>query len=172
MDADLALSKKSLLRYRPDLSVTAFDFADTAGQWIKRDLHGITYTHTVQKDVKYDVIYLSQVLYALSFPDSVDLLKSLSDQLKNNGKIILINTSITNAENESEQTKKTMTSIVKKQIKNFLRPIYHVISHVNGGQFWGWQRNNARYLEMATQAGLKPIKIFPKASQSFIVLSN
>lgn len=99
--------EKQLLGFRPDLSVAAFDFAETAGKWIKQ-LHNITYTQGIQDQAKYDVIYLCQVLYALSFSDCVDLLKSLSKHLKINGKLILINTSITDEENRKVKLQKSV----------------------------------------------------------------
>ena len=164
--------EKELARFRPDLSITAFDFAETAGRWIKRDSYNITFTQTVKDDDKYEVIYLCQVLYALSFSDSVDLLKSLSKQLKINGKLILINTSITDEENREENSKKSVKQKLVTQLKALIRPIYRFIFPTKKIQLWGWQRNNDRYIEIATAAGLKQINIYSKANQAFIILGK
>ena len=123
----LGFVEKQLIGFRPDLSITGFDFVESAGRWIKRDLHNIKYTQTIQDDTKYDVIYLCQVLYALSFSDCVDLLKSLSNCLKNNGKLILINTSITDEENREAKPKKSVKKRLIKQLKELIRPIYRFI---------------------------------------------
>jgi SAM-dependent methyltransferase len=168
----LGFVEKQLARFRPDLSITAFDFAETAARWIKRDLYNITYTRTVQDGDKYEVIYLCQVLYALSFSDSVDLLKSLSKHLKNNGKLILINTSITDEENREVKLQKSVKQKLSTQLKALIRTIYRFIFPTKKIQFWGWERNNDRYIEIATAAGLKQINIYSKANQAFIILGK
>jgi hypothetical protein len=37
-----------LIRYRPDLFVTGVDFVDIPGGWIKRNLHNIAFTQTIE----------------------------------------------------------------------------------------------------------------------------
>ena len=159
----LGYVEKELLRFRPDLSLTAFDFADTAGKWIKRDLPSIKYTQNIEDESKYGFIY-SRVLYALSLSDSINLLK-FSKKLSKDGKLLLIHHSLKYEENIG-------TKSIIREMKEFIRPIYRYIFPIRKLQFWGWWRNNKLYIEIAKVSGLKPVQIFSKVNTALLFLVN
>lgn len=164
----LGYIEKKLAEQRSDIQLYAYDFSDTAGKWIKSDLTSIVYLNKLPPEHKFDVVYLSQVLYALNNDDCIALLIQLSDHLKPDGKIILINTSTTPNENGLTPERST----IKSKLKDVLRPIYRRLSFINGNkrQFWGWQRNNNRYISMArSTTKLALASSYPSARQSFLV---
>ena len=91
--------------------------------------------------------------------------------MKNNGKLIIIHTSITDEENWGIQNVKIYQTSPIIQITKYLKKIYRLIIPLPKVQFWGWQRNNQRYIQIASLSGLRPIEIFSRANQSFIILS-
>lgn len=162
-----------LNQLRPDLCLSALDFSERWTHFLELEEHSIKLigpslgTTVCELGVeKYDVIYLSQVLYAVPFQDSVDLLSVLREHLSENGKIVLAHVNGT-------VTVQTVQYKMLAVIKNVLRPAYRrffVRKNSNKQQFWGWERPNASYIDMLVKAGFKvdSITSTSAASQSFI----
>ena len=160
-----------LFRMRPDIALTAYDFAENSSIWIKKYSDHILFTNQIKSNTIYDVIYLSQVLYALSFEESTQLLQNLRNGLSSEGRILLVNTSVVSKENENHTKLKIKTKI-KTLLKQPLRKVYRIFVPIPKIQLWGWQRDVNRYIEIARKAGLKPAKVFSTANQSVIVLQK
>ena len=163
--------EKVLAEINPTLEVFTFDFSDDASKWIKNKFTEVTHQTNLEANKKFDLIYLCQVLYALSYSDCVELIKKLSTHLKPNGKILLINTSITPLENGHIDPTQTL----KTYLKNIIRPIYRTIFPISKNhkeQFWGWQRDNNKFCEMAIEANMNIHKCYSASKQSFILLAK
>ena len=163
--------EKVLTKINPTLEVFAFDFSIDASKWIKNKFAKIVHIEKLEANQKFDLIYLSHILYALSYSDSVDLIKTLSNQLKPDGKILLINTSITPSENGSIESTKTL----KNYLINIIYPIHKIIFPTPKNykeQFFGWQRDNKRFFEISIQANMNVEKSYFAYNQSFILLSK
>jgi len=163
--------EKILAEKRPDISLTAHDFADTAKLWIGREITNLKYVDRLDTNNKFDVIYLCQVLYALSQQDAVRLLKILSNNLKKEGKIILVNTSIDLIENNSNYVANSRLTI----LQNFKRWgvfCFRLFFPYEGVQLWGWKRNFKCYLEISKESQLNLIETFSRAGQNFMILNK
>ena len=160
----LGYVEKSLVEIRKDIKVTAYDFSEIAAFWIKRDIKSVYYTNNIDPSNRYDVIYLCQVLYALPFKDCINLIKSLSINLAENGKLIVINSSIEDISPIKGIFKRLLNLVAKYRVSKAAKK--------NDVQFWGFERNDSKYIEMFSKAGLSSIRIFNAANQSVIVYSN
>ncbi len=163
--------EKTLIELNPTLDLFALDFADNASNWIKTNFSKITFQNKLQISQKFDLIYLCQLLYALSYSDCIELIKQLSNHLKPNGKILLINSSIIPYENGEKEAKHTLKSYIKNIIRPFYKKYFQPLKK-HKEQFWGWQRDNKSYFEMAIHANLNISKSYFAAKQSFIMLSK
>jgi SAM-dependent methyltransferase len=167
--------EKTLIELNPTLDLFALDFADNASHWIKTNFSEITFLNKLYIGQKFDLIYLCQLLYALSYSDCIELIKQLSHHLKPNGKILLINHSIIPCENGETETKHILKSYIKSIIrpfyKKYFQPLKKHKEKKHKEQFWGWQRDNKRYFEMAIEANMN-ISKYSAAKQSFIMLSK
>ena len=138
--------EKTLIELNASLDLYAFDFADNANHWIKTNFSKITYINKLPINHKFDLIYLCQLLYALSYSDCIELIKELSNHLKPSGKILLIHTSIIPHENGEKVSNHTL----KNYIKNIMRPFYKKYfqtSKKHREQFWGCRCiNSIRYV--------------------------
>jgi ubiquinone/menaquinone biosynthesis C-methylase UbiE len=167
--------EKTLIELNPTLDIFALDFADNARHWIKANFSKITFQNKLYISQKFDLIYLCQVLYALSYSDCIELIKQLSNHLKPNGKILLINSSIIPYENGEREAKHTLKSYIKSIIRPFYKKYFQFLKKnkkKNKEQFWGWQRNNKKYFKMAIEANMNISKSYSAAKQSFIMLSK
>ena len=160
-----------LFRMRPDIALTIYDFAENSSIWIRQYSDHIQFTNQINRNIISDVIFLSQVLYALSFNESTELLQNLRNGLAREGRIILVNTSFIQKENEKDTAKSKKTKIMKF-LKQPVRKVYRFFNPIPKIQLWGYQRDVNRYTEIARKAGLKPTKIFSTANQSVIVLQR
>jgi hypothetical protein len=160
-----------LFRMRPDIALSVYDFAENSSIWIRKFADHIQFTNQLDKNIIYDVVYLSQVLYALLFEESTELLQNLRNGLSSEGRILLVNTSVISKENENHTKLKIKTKI-KALLRQPLRKIYRFFVPIPKIQMWGWKRDVNRYTEIARMAGLKPTKIFSTAHQSIIELQR
>lgn len=160
--------EKTLIELNPTLNLFALDFADNAGNWIKANFSKITFLNKLQNE-KFDLIYLCQLLYALSYSDCIELIKQLSNHLNPNGKILLINFSITPQENGEKVVNHTLKDYIKNIIRPFYKKYFQTLNK-HSEQFWGWQRDNKRYFEIAIEANMNILKSYSAAKQSFIML--
>jgi len=161
--------EKKLKQFNKNIEIDSYDFSDMASRWIKMEKLDINYINQLPIGKEYNFIYLCQLMYAIPYSECVALLISLSNKLKPNGRLLMINTSTISSEN----------GVYVNKFISKLKAIYHFANQKIGYiptnkkmQLWGWERNNAKYCEMAFEANLKIIKIYSAENQSFIVLSK
>ena len=179
VEYDLAL-------FRPDLHIFCSDFADPSGPWAVATLDNVKPGWTLSQGVesgngeshKFDVIYLCQVLYALPSEEAITLLAKLATYLTDGGLLILVNSSVVPEENGQEQELRRavglrhLSQFLAKAVRGLRRLVFARTTTVYQPQFWGWQRDNWRYQEIVTEAGLKSVDVFPASGQSFLVATN
>tara|TARA_Y100000590_G_scaffold341488_1_gene389670 strand:- start:3814 stop:4581 length:768 start_codon:yes stop_codon:yes gene_type:complete len=161
--------EKIISEKREDIKLVAFDYSKIASKWIINDLEKVTYTENLDQSHKFDVIYICQVLYALSTQDCINILTKLKKILKDNGKIVIVNSSCTPSENGNPVNQ---PNIFYEKIKLFLKPHYMLLKNLISKkkfQFWGWERDNKEIKNILLNANLKIHKTYPFANQSFII---
>lgn len=149
--------------------LNVFDFSSISSKWLINKNKTINFLTKLEG--KYDCIYLQQVLYALNYSDCVSLINMLKTNLNENGKIVLINTSINPLENGIN-----FNNFIQI-LKSFIRPIYDLFKENNNktGQFWGWQRDNKRYTSIVNDSNMKVSEIFTPtngSNESFIIIEK
>ena len=157
-----------------DINLYLFDFATKNTKWIKGKYENIHILDSLSLNMKYDTIYLCQVLYALRYNECINLLKKLKKYLSENGQIIIINNS--NMNSLSHMNKLSVGQLLFNNIKDIIRPIYYlVLSKLKKKeliQFWGWERTHKRYLQVLKSAELKCDYSFTATNQLFIVAKS
>ena len=154
--------------HKKKINLSVYDFASNSSKWLFRDKHGLKEYNELTD--KFDFIYISQLLYAFPYDDCVRLIKKLKKNLKPNGRILIIHTSINPLENGCNYKN------IIKLLKSFLLPIFHFLKKksVKNGQFWGWSRNNKMYIKIIKKSDMKVIKTlsYQNDEQSYIIIQN
>lgn len=114
----------------------------------------------VDRETRFDVIYLVQVLYALNQSQAVTTLERLRPLLAPDGRMILVDTSIIPGENHhargdlpvhSRLRRKFISRLGSRVTSSGRRLVASgAISAVQG---WGWQRDNACVQSICSAAG-------------------
>tara|TARA_B100001093_G_scaffold197419_1_gene189813 strand:+ start:11382 stop:12137 length:756 start_codon:yes stop_codon:yes gene_type:complete len=155
-----------------NIKLSVFDFSSVSSKWLISRNQNIDCLNKLNG--RYDIIYLQQVLYSIERSDCVKLLKKLKNNLSEDGKIIIIHTSLNPIENGINF--KNIISL----IKNCLRPTKYFLfpkkieSNLKN-QFWGWNRNNSFYIKMARNANINILDVFTpinKSNESYILLGG
>ena len=107
-----------------------------------------------------------QVIYALEDQEILETLNKLKKYLKPSGKIIAVNSSIYNHENETKKNTFLFKQFIKL-LKDFLRPFYLKILRKKNVQFWGYERGNQTYKKLFSKADFIIKENFVAANQSF-----
>lgn len=163
--------EKILTELNPTIELFAYDFSDNASKWIKDNSTNINYINNLEINEQFDLIYLCQVLYSLSYSDCIELIKKLSTHLKPKGRILLINTSIFSFENGEIDYRSSLLKSIKNSVKTIIRKLLsNSINHKS--QFWGWHRNNKKYFDIAIEADMNIYNFYSASKQSFIILSK
>ena len=165
----LGYIEKCIVSLRSDLELCVFDYASKSDLWL-RDIPSITFLDCIPPDKEFDLIYLSQVLYALPSSDSVNLLKTLYHHLSQKGKLILINTSVRERENGVAGSMRRFEPKLMTSLFDFWQQ--YIPMFMENTQFWGWHRDNATYLGFSHKAGFRANRTYFSANQSFIVLDK
>jgi hypothetical protein len=165
----LGFVERSLIEINPTLKVDTFDFADTAKKWLK-DIKAINCLTKLDSTKKYELIYCSQLLYALSDKEINDLAKFVLKHLDEGGRFLTVDTSL----NPSENSQKTIGIKLKliNLIKVFLHPFYYLLLRRGSVQFWGWQRNNSEIIKLLKSNGLTLEKKQSNVEQSFLIFKS
>lgn len=171
----IGFMEKELSQQRPDIQLSAFDFSEIANSWLKVEAPSIRLVTNLENTDFFDVIYLCQVLYSMDYKSCVNLLRQIGRLLNPGGIIILINTSASPAENSKLPLRDNdNVQKITNMIKTLVRPPYALLNHLLSKrklQFWGWRRNNARYLKICSDAGFKIENVYSSTDQSFIILN-
>ena len=121
---------------------------------------------------KYEVIYLSQVIYSLDDSEAISLLSFLSKSLKHNGKLIISYTSILSFENGSVLSQRFIIKLLGNKLTNICKRMFFGNSKKSGSQGWGYMRDNELTELIAKRAGFAELIFFSSAQQSFLICSK
>lgn len=156
--------EKTLVSLSPKISIDSYDFSDSASGWLK-EVNGVNLLNVLDKNLKYDFIFCTQLLYALSDKEILEFGDFVKSKLKTNGRFLTVDTSLIKTENGVVGNKKSLFSL----FKSLLRPIYYLLFKGKKPQFWGWQRDNAHLEKIFCKSDLVLSERFTAASQSFLI---
>ena len=162
----IGIIEKFIVEKRNDLNLDCFNFSDVASKWLKRDLSHIYFTAEHKGLKKYDNIFMVQLLYAMDDSEAIKLLKKIKYFLKENGRVIICNTSLKMSEND-KNIKSSITEGLIDFFKNLLRPTFYFLFKKNTIQFWGFKRDKKSYEIILKKAGFINDKSFDDAKQLF-----
>ena len=165
--------EKSLIEINPTLNVDTFDFSDVAKKWLI-DIDGINCLTKLDSTNKYEFIYCTQLLYALSDKEIKDFASFVLRYLEKDGKFLTVNTSLNPIENSSKpiKTNHKLLNLIKKYLRPFkliLLDFNYIVFNRGSVQFWGWQRDNLEIIQLLERNGLSLNKKLSTLGQSFLV---
>jgi len=163
--------EKFIVEKRQDLKLDCFDFSDIASKWLKRDSSNIYFTSNHEKLKKYDFIFMVDLLYAMGDVEATNLLKKVKYLLKNDGKIIICNTSSQENENNENIKYSSIKNFIKR-IKNLIRPVYYFLLKKKKYSFGGYERDKESYNKIFKKAGLMNDKSYSEANQLVQIFKN
>ncbi|MDC1048355.1 methyltransferase domain-containing protein [Flavobacteriaceae bacterium] len=155
-----------------NVKLSVFDSSSVFPKWLISRNQNINCLNKLNG--RYDIIYLQQVSYLFKRSNFIKLLKKLKNNLSEDGKIIIIHTSLNPIENGINFKN------IFLLIKNYLRTTYYFLfpkkieSNLKN-QFWGWNRNNSFYIKMARNANFNILDVFTpinKSNESYILLGG
>lgn len=156
--------EKTLVSLSPKISIDSYDFSDSASRWLTK-VNGVNLLNSLDKNLKYDFIFCTQLLYALSDKEILEFAEFVKSKLKTNGRFLTVDTSLIKTENGGVGNKQSLSSL----FKNLLRPTYLLIFKRKKAQFWGWQRDNAHLVKIFCKSDMILSRKFAAASQSFLI---
>ena len=161
----LGYIEKCLVELKPRCHIDAYDFSMDASLWL-HSVEGIRVIQELEKGDKYDFIYCTQLLYALTDKEIYDFAVFLRSVLDNNAVFLTVDTSVDNRENGIATTLKVR---IKQEINFFFRPVYYFLRQKHKAQFWGWTRDNSALIRIFREAGFDVDNSFSAVGQSFLV---
>ena len=156
---------KEIIKYRPELKINTYDFADNASNW-SRTVSGINPVPSLDIGIKYQFIFCSQLFYALSNKELENLSRVIKTLLSEGGVFLTVDTSLNPDENGKKEKR---NNSIKAMLKNLIRPLFFSVFARNYFQFWGWQRDNSEILKIFDKNGFIVEKAFPAVGQSFLL---
>lgn len=125
------------------------DFAQEACKWVREfipedNIHGRDFIDA-QNPVKFDLVYLSAIAYALPDAELIDFLIKLKRFIKPTGKIVLVSSGF--------YENKSYFHSVLYNVKHTLKLIFKFLHLYNCGQFWGWLRNQKEFKGIMESSG-------------------
>ena len=162
----LGFVEKEIVSQLSRLSIDAFDFSETANKWLT-DVEHVNTMQSLEKNKKYDFIYCTQLLYALSNDEIFEFSTMVRERLSRGGKFLTVDTSINPIENGIEVSSKIKS--IKLQLKNIVRTFYLFLMRRKILQFWGWERDNNELIRIFERNGFRIVRIFSSVEQSFLI---
>lgn len=159
--------EKSILELNSELLIDTYDFASSASIWLK-EIDGVRIKKSIEKGDKYDFIFCTQLLYALSDIEINDFAKFLKSLLDENSLFLTVDTSINEAENGRASTTQNK---FKEAISYLVRATYFFLFKKKQIQFWGWQRDNEEIINIFLKNGFYVEKKFSSFNQSFLLFA-
>jgi len=157
---------------RSDLRLTAFDFAEVASKFIEND-SSVNIIKELDPKYKFNVIYINHVLYAIDFQGCIEFLSKIrNDFLEDGGTLIIVNHSNIPYENG---IKLNFYGKLKLIVKSILKPYYKKAKFFiskRGFQFWGWERNNACYLEILRKSNFDFMEVKGFNQHSYLIVKK
>tara|TARA_B110000003_G_scaffold235753_1_gene240091 strand:+ start:98 stop:847 length:750 start_codon:yes stop_codon:yes gene_type:complete len=162
----LGFVEKEIVSQLSKLSIDAFDFSETANKWLL-DVDRVNTLQSLEKNKKYNFIYCTQLLYALSNDEIFEFSTIVKERLSRGGKFMTVDTSINPIENGIEAYSDNKS--IKLQLMNIVSLFYLFLMRRKIVQFWGWQRNNNELIRIFLMNGFTLVKDFPCVEQSFLI---
>lgn len=162
----LGFVEKEIVSQLSKLSIDAFDFSETANKWL-RDVDRVNIMQSLKKNKKYNFIYCTQLLYALSNDEIFEFSTMVKERLFRGGKFLTVDTSINPIENGIEVFSEIKS--IKFHLKNIVRPFYLFLMRRKILQFWGWQRDNNELIRIFERNGFRVVRDFSSVRQSFLI---
>jgi len=163
--AGLGFVEKEIVYHAQSLTIDTYDFTNTASKWLV-EVDRVNTLKSFSEARKYQFIYCTQLLYALSDDEISDFLELVKNHLDVNGFFLTVDTSSNTTENGNSKSAKSQ---IKKILKNIFRPLYYFLFKNRSAQLWGWQRDNTEIISHFAKKGFTLEKFFPAAGQSFII---
>lgn len=140
-----------LQKNKQDFELHVQDYASNALRWLSKELPASSIHLNEGACCKtegelYDLIYLSDVDYAVKEGDMIALLSDLKKKLCKSGTCLMISASfLEEAPKFAEQ--------IKDWCKETIKHVLEKIGAYHRDQFWGWKRTQAEYRELMRKAG-------------------
>jgi SAM-dependent methyltransferase len=168
----LGIVEKYLIENYGVDEIVGFDFASSSKiSYKNKNFQIVTSTEEMPLE-KFDVIYASQVIYALDDLEVINLLTLLSNKMKHNGKLIISHSSIKSEENGMVLPKISLRTRLCSKITNTARRLPVSSNKKSKSQGWGYIRDNELVEFLAKSAGFKEMIFICAAGQSFLVCSS
>lgn len=164
----LGYVEKSLIELEPKCNIDAYDFSTTSVKWL-REIEGVRVMSELEKDIKYDFAYCTQLIYALSDKEIANLAVFLKTVLAEGAMFLTVDTSADQFENGDTTAVKFC---FKQLLKNLILPAYYFFFKRNQAQFWGWKRSNTEIVKIFIRNGFIVKETFSAVGQSFIVFRS
>lgn len=148
----------------PHLEIHTFDFADSAGAWINNNSRIKILNNDDKK--KYNLIYCSQLLYAISDKEMSEFLRFVKNHLQKDGIFLTVDYSLLPSENGKVQPPLILYKS-KAMLLNLIRPLYYLIFKRGEMVFWGWQRDNKELNKLFLKNEFVLVKNYARIGQSF-----
>ena len=158
--------EKELVSQISNLSIDAFDFSESY-KWL-RDVDRVNTIQSIEKNKKYNFIYSTQVLFAMSNDEIFEFSSIVKERLSRGGLFLTIDRSLNTIENGIEASNKIKS--IKFQLKNIVFPFwYWYLMRRKTGQFWGWERDNDELSRIFKSNGFRVVRNFSSCEQSFLI---
>ncbi len=152
--------------------IVGFDFASSSKiSYKNKNFKIVASTEEIPLE-KIDVIYASQLIYALDDLEVINLLTLLSNYLKHNGKLIISHSSVKSSENGMILPKISLRTRLCHKITNVAKRLPVSSNKKPKSQGWGYIRDNELVEFLAKSAGFKETIFICAAGQSFLVCSG
>ena len=168
----LGIIEKYLIENFEVDKIEGFDFAFSSQVGYKNEKFQRIFSEEEISLKKYEVIYLSQVIYSLDDSEAISLLSFLSKRLNHNGKLIISNTSILSYENGNVLSQRFSRKILGNKLTNICKRMLFGNNNKSGSQGWGYMRDNELTELIAKSACFAELIFFSSAQQSFLICSN
>ncbi|MDQ6770734.1 MAG: class I SAM-dependent methyltransferase [Gemmatimonadota bacterium] len=156
----LGIVERHLSAQNTQIDLTIHEVAPSSWRWVEhefasdRKLTG-TIPECLPDDVRFDLVYLGTVDYALDDDKLINLLSVLRGYIAQpNGECLLISASF-------ERTPETLSEIARFRLghlKEFAKDVLGKFGLYSRGQFWGWTRSRAEYQSLMRRAGYRDIE--------------
>jgi hypothetical protein len=156
----LGIVERYLSAQKRELDLTIHEIAPTSWGWVEGDFSDdrkLTgpIPQCLAESVKFDLVYLATVDYALNDESLISLLAALRSHLSEpHGECLLISASF-------ERTPESLLEFGRLglgNLKEFVKGILDDLGFRSRGQFWGWTRNREEYRSVLERAGYRDIQ--------------
>jgi SAM-dependent methyltransferase len=143
----------------PSIDLYIHEVAPAAWNWINNEIdenHKFVgfIPGCIPVDLKFDLIYLATIDYAIDDDTLISLLASIKNLLTKDGKCLLISASF----EDVPVLFKDYWFYIVKLLKIYTLKILNFTKGIKKGQFWGWMRTKKEYKDLMLNSGLQIIE--------------